>query len=619
MSQIAKRLQWISNLSKVKILSAALVIGLFLSIFICPIQGKQEKGHENFTVLCFHSVDNAINKSFEKDSILVRKLTDQFQWLKQNGYTVVSMQDLVDARDGKKPLPDRAVVLTFDDGYKSFYRLAFPLLKAFQYPAILAICGEWIDHPEHVDEKGIPNGEKYMSWAQIKEVSDSGLVEIGSHSYNLHQGILANPQGNKEPLAVTFVYNKVSGKYDSIETVKHRIRADLEKSSKVIAQHTGKRPRVMVWPYGRFGDLDMEISREVGMPYNMRLTNIKQNNIHNMSEIYRDYYAEDDGLDHLIGAVTRWDKTRPKSIRSIRIDLDEIYDPDPVKAEKNLSELLNRVHNYKITTVFLKGYVADRKSGVAKELYFPNRHLPMKADLMNRVVWQLRSRGRVDVFAWMPVTAYDFGRDDAHQKIKDIYEDLAIHVPIDGVAFYDAGVPTVLKDGSAGDYPSSAQEIKSNSQGSIQFTLELKRILDQYRGNVQSTRTLLVSPDTTSVDETRFAQNLGNYINSYDFVTIMAPPQMECDTEADRWIKEVAHKVKEHPKGLEKTLFELESIDRGSGGEPIDPNEMVEQMESLQLHGLLNFGYYPDSYKKNLPDAAIVRRGLSTQSTLYID
>jgi len=647
--------------------SALLFMGTMVPL-ISPIQGDQREGHQSFIVLCFHNVDDDINSSFEKDTILVRKLTDQFQWLQQSGYTVVSMQDILDAQSGKKPLPDKAIMLTFDDGYKSFYQLVFPLLKAFHYSAILAVCGEWIDHPHMVDEKGIPYGEKYMTWAQIKEVSDSGLVEIGNHSYNLHHGGIANPEGNKEPLAVTVEYHggESGGGYESVSTLKHRIRHDIEKNSEVIARHTGKRPRVMVWPYGRFGTLAMELAEEAGMPYNLRLSDAKKNNIHRLSEIYRDYYAEDAGLNHLIEAVNLWKKPQIKHIRSIRIDLDSIYDPDPAKVEKNLSDLLNRVHKYQITTVFLKGYVGDKVHGDAKEMYFPNRHLPMKADLMNRVTWQLHTRGGVQVYAWMPIIGYDFGREDllvkssiagqgdgvdsrqyrrlspfnheAREKIKDIYEDLAIHVPIDGIAFQDDGVLTAFEDASsaginaqvAAGFPASIQEIKSNPElfanwsrwktdMLTNFTLELKRIMDKYHGNLMSTRSLFASIVLHPIQEECFSQNLDNFIKNYDFVTLMAMPRLEEAEEPYWWLKELVDKVSEHPEGLKKTLFELEAVNWNDNKKPISPYVIVRQMQNLQLNGALNFGYYPDNYMNNLPDAAIVREGLSTQSELFID
>lgn len=636
---------------------------------ISSARGDQIIGHQSFTVLCFHDVPDTIDPTFERDSILVGKLTAQFQWLKQNGYNVVSIQDLIDAQQGKKPLPEKAVLLTFDDAYKSFYERVFPLLKAFHFPALLAVCGDWVDHSHKLDDKKRPYGEKYMTWNQVKEVYDSGLVEIGNHSYNLHHGEMGNPQGNKEPLAVTVKYQGGVGYggYESISTLKHRIHHDIDKNSAVIAHHTGKRPRVMVWPYGRFSKLDVELAAKAGMPINMRLSDDVKNNIQNLSEISRNYYSDDEGLFQLIDAVNRWKKKEIKPIRSIRIDLDHIYDPDPVQVDKNLGKLVERIHKYQINTVFLQAYVDDKALGYAKELYFPNRHLPMKADLLNRVTWQLHTRGHVQVYAWMPLLGFDFGREDllvksarsgggsvivdpdkykrvspfnreGRQRILDIYEDLAIYVPLDGIAFHDDGVLTDFEDVSpegiqaqvAAGFPSSIEEIKGNPQefanwsrwkteALTKFSMELKKIVQKYRGEVRTTRSLFAMPVINPISEEWFAQNLDNFIKNYDFVALMAMPQMEKAEEPDWWMKELVEKVKEHPQGLQKTLFELQSVDWDENNEPIDPHVLVDQMRDLQVSGALNFGYYPDDFVKNIPDASVVREGLSMQKELFID
>ena len=61
----------------------------------------------------------------------------------------------------------------------------------------------------------------------------------------------------------------------------------------------------------------------------------------------------------------------------------------------------------RINTVYLQAFSDADGNGQAEALYFPNRHLPMRADLFSYVAWQLRTRARVFVYAWMPVLAFD--------------------------------------------------------------------------------------------------------------------------------------------------------------------------------------------------------------------
>ena len=85
------------------------------------------------------SPKSEILKAYYPQTISKKTLISHFNWLKSNGYNVVSWQEVIDAQAGKKPLPDKAVLLTFDDGYESFYRIVFPLLKEYNYKAVFAV------------------------------------------------------------------------------------------------------------------------------------------------------------------------------------------------------------------------------------------------------------------------------------------------------------------------------------------------------------------------------------------------------------------------------------------------------------------------------------------------
>src|SRR5262245_9080902 len=92
----------------------------------------------DYTVLAYHDVvDDAGSLSY--DSITLRNLAIHFDWLREHGYRVVSVDDVLAAHRGKRPLPPQAVLLTFDDGYRSFYTHVYPLLRAFNYPAVLSV------------------------------------------------------------------------------------------------------------------------------------------------------------------------------------------------------------------------------------------------------------------------------------------------------------------------------------------------------------------------------------------------------------------------------------------------------------------------------------------------
>ena len=128
-----------------------------------------------------------------------------------------------------------------------------------------------------------------------------------------------------------------------------------------------------------------------------------------------------------------------------------------------------------VNTVFLQAYADPEGKGSASALYFPNRHLPMRADLFNRVAWQLRTRCGVAVYAWLPVLAFNLSTTEAggaslvqanppdkigdvhrlspfdprsRQIILDIYQDLSTYSEFQGLLFSDDATLNDFEDSS---------------------------------------------------------------------------------------------------------------------------------------------------------------------------
>ena len=84
-------------------------------------------------------------------------------------------------------------------------------------------------------------------------------------------------------------------------------------------------------------------------------------------------------------------------------------------------------------TVFLKAFSDQDSDSLAEAGYFPNRYLPMRADLLNRVSWQLRTRAEVTVYVWMPVSA--FGPSGSQAVVREVYQDLGRSSIFGGILF----------------------------------------------------------------------------------------------------------------------------------------------------------------------------------------
>jgi poly-beta-1,6-N-acetyl-D-glucosamine N-deacetylase PgaB len=137
-------------------------------------------------------------------------------------------------------------------------------------------------------------------------------------------------------------------------------------------------------------------------------------NIGNLAAIPRMLMLHDPDLQHFVAQIREVD--RPETVRAVQIDLDAVYDPDPVQQERNLDALIKRIYTLGVNVVMLQAFADPDGSGLAKAVYFPNRWLPVRADLFNRVAWQLRSRGHVHVYGWLPVLSYDFAGVPADRR-----------------------------------------------------------------------------------------------------------------------------------------------------------------------------------------------------------
>ena len=106
----------------------------------------------------------------------------QMDYLKRNGYQIVSIEEIVAYIKGRKELPSRSICLTFDDGYYNNYESVFPVLKKYNVPAAVFLSTRYMasKNPKEIDLK---MGERFLSWGEIREMGGSG-VDFGSHGYN---------------------------------------------------------------------------------------------------------------------------------------------------------------------------------------------------------------------------------------------------------------------------------------------------------------------------------------------------------------------------------------------------------------------------------------------------
>jgi biofilm PGA synthesis lipoprotein PgaB len=272
----------------------------FMKVFFCfmlaamlgflPVTACRADIKDRFVAIAYHDVVRT-RAELASDAVTIDHLVSQFEWLLAHHYHPVSIDDLLAAREGKKNLPDRAVLLCWDDGYASFYNLVFPLLKAYNFPAVLALEGSWIEPGQatkvRYGQNTIPRSH-FLSWRQLRELAASPLIEIASHSFDLHHGVLADRFGDKLPPAIAHRYDPRTRRYETDQERFERIYRDLEKNSRLLQKRLGKRPRVMVWPFGRYNQAALAAASRAGMDITLTLDPVP-GNIDNLRKIGRMY------------------------------------------------------------------------------------------------------------------------------------------------------------------------------------------------------------------------------------------------------------------------------------------------------------------------------------------
>lgn len=202
-----------------------------LALFFVAAPAATTVSAGDVTVLIYHRFGD---QRYPTTNISLERFEEQLAWLRENDFQVIPLAELVDALKRNKPLPDKGVVITIDDGYQSVYHGAWPILKQYGYPFTVFIYTKATDD-RHWD---------YMNWDQVRELQAAG-VDFQDHGYGHHR--MALPPAGVDEVAY-----------------RNWIRDDLGKSSRILTRELGYRPRFLAVPYGEYNQTVLNIAREAG-------------------------------------------------------------------------------------------------------------------------------------------------------------------------------------------------------------------------------------------------------------------------------------------------------------------------------------------------------------------
>lgn len=175
-------------------------------------------------VVNYHQINDTEQNSLTIDTY---QFEAQIKYLVESGYTPMTIAEMIDAWDGKRTMPKKPVVVTFDDGYVDNLRHAFPILEKYNVKATIFVITDYI---------GLyPN---YLTWEDAKKLQDSGLIDIESHTLS-HQDLTRTGSDGETRWQLT----------GSKQAIEWRLNAPV---------------RFLAYPCGRYDERTMRLAKESG-------------------------------------------------------------------------------------------------------------------------------------------------------------------------------------------------------------------------------------------------------------------------------------------------------------------------------------------------------------------
>jgi peptidoglycan/xylan/chitin deacetylase (PgdA/CDA1 family) len=352
------------------------------------------------------------------DSTTTSDLVTFFEYLVSNGWHALTLDEVDRAGRGETTLPEKSILITIDDANASDYTRVYPLLLATRMSAIVAAPIAWM-----VRGQG-PEGEQELTWAQAREMQESGLVEFASHGYDLHGAVRGNPQGSQLPAFAFRIFDPARG-YEDDDGYRRRVTGDLQQSMAVMTRELGRAPRAIAWPYGRYTQSAVEIATTLG--FRFALTFDPEPALASRPlAIARFALTTGAQLPPLVERLQAGDML-PRVRRFVRLRPSSLWRPDPAETERLLGAAIERVRTLGATAIVIDAVEPGPDGRPAA--WFPTQAIPVRADVYLRFAWQFQTRAGVRAWARLPAAALDL--DDA--ELEGICRDFGIFTSVDGL------------------------------------------------------------------------------------------------------------------------------------------------------------------------------------------
>jgi len=213
------------------------------------VQSTQSQSGQkiDLPIIMYHFI---LNKKTGKYVLSTDCFENDLIFIKKNGYNPIFLSQLIDFCEGRGELPNKPIMLTFDDGSVTNYTNAFPLLVKYDIKAVMCVVGAWTENNYKPCGNLKPYPTPYMNFGQLENMTKSGLVEIQNHSFDLHKG------GGRNG-------TKINGG-ESFEDYLAVLQGDLLKANDLLTKNVGVTPTAVAYPFGAYCKMSERALRQLG-------------------------------------------------------------------------------------------------------------------------------------------------------------------------------------------------------------------------------------------------------------------------------------------------------------------------------------------------------------------
>ena len=226
------------KMRKIYVFVAVVSLLLVSGIFAVPKSTREVSGeaHISLPVVMYHQITKNISRAGPY-CITLNQLESDLKYIREKGYETVDVEQLLAHVKSGAALPEKPIMLTFDDGYETVYSFLLPLLEKYDMCAVASVVGAYADMYTEINDHTL--SYSYMTWDEIAELAAGDRIEIQNHSYDLHKTDSSGRSGAQ----------KVSG--ESVQEYSAFLNSDIGSMQTLLEEKTGKRPTAFAYSSAR--------------------------------------------------------------------------------------------------------------------------------------------------------------------------------------------------------------------------------------------------------------------------------------------------------------------------------------------------------------------------------